>query len=356
MSLELSPGISSKSVSIGIINGVSLALRENLPIVVFVALYALAGAVVEFLLELPGIMQIEFHNYALDILVVIFTACFFAVQIVSRIFYLKRGKEGLLSIGRELGEAYFNGARVWGFFIVYISILPFLSTFTSFKEAIPKIRPFVWDEVFMKLDYYLHLRNHPWELLHPFLAQPLITRTIDVFYMMWFPILFTFIFFMGWSQNRVLRLRYFMTFGLVWALLGSLMAIVFSSAGPCYYSFVVNSTNPFVPLMDYIHSVHKDNPLWVVANQRNLWSAHLEARHFPFGGISAMPSLHLAGATLCALVGYQLKPWIGRILTIFCVVMLIGSVHLGWHYAIDGYVGVALTWLIWKATGKFFPH
>jgi hypothetical protein len=30
---------------------------------------------------------------------------------------------------------------------------------------------------------------------------------------------------------------------------------------------------------------------------------------------------------------------------------MIGSVHLGWHYALDGYVGAACALVIWFAVG-----
>jgi hypothetical protein len=35
----------------------------------------------------------------------------------------------------------------------------------------------------------------------------------------------------------------------------------------------------------------------------------------------------------------------------FAAVILVGSVHLGWHYAIDGYVAAAAAWLIWYGVG-----
>ena len=35
----------------------------------------------------------------------------------------------------------------------------------------------------------------------------------------------------------------------------------------------------------------------------------------------------------------------------FCAVVLFGSVHLGWHYAVDGYFSIAATVVIWKIVG-----
>ena len=35
----------------------------------------------------------------------------------------------------------------------------------------------------------------------------------------------------------------------------------------------------------------------------------------------------------------------------FFALILVGSVHLGWHYAIDGYLGMLGAWIIWRAVG-----
>jgi hypothetical protein len=71
----------------------------------------------------------------------------------------------------------------------------------------------------------------------------------------------------------------------------------------------------------------------------------------PFVGISAMPSVHVAVAVLFAVLGWRTAAWLGWLFTGYACVVLIGSVHLGWHYAVDGYVSAVVAPLIWALTG-----
>jgi membrane-associated phospholipid phosphatase len=82
-----------------------------------------------------------------------------------------------------------------------------------------------------------------------------------------------------------------------------------------------------------------------------LWRSYASQRELFGGGISAMPSMHVAMSVLMACGGWQLGRKPGWLLTIFAVLIWIGSVHLGWHYALDGVVALGLTLAIWKFSG-----
>lgn len=64
-----------------------------------------------------------------------------------------------------------------------------------------------------------------------------------------------------------------------------------------------------------------------------------------------MPSMHNASAALFALAFFQVNRKIGWFFTVYAAVILVGSVHLGWHYAIDGYAGIAIAALSWWLAG-----
>lgn len=71
-----------------------------------------------------------------------------------------------------------------------------------------------------------------------------------------------------------------------------------------------------------------------------------------FGGISAMPSLHVATAVLFALTAWRIHWVLGVLFWFYALVIQMGSVHLGWHYAVDGYVGATVALVIWWGVAR----
>jgi hypothetical protein len=234
----------------------------------------------------------------------------------------------------------------------------FMAAFLYDKMLIPQIVPFQWDETFARWDYLLFAGHHPWQILHPLLASPLVTIVLDVAYSSWVPIVFLF-----WAgalaSPRVpeaLRLRYWMATVASWILLGLVMATLLSSAGPCYFAeFAPGAANPYAGLEAYLAEVSAANPLASTFTKEFLWEAFTGQHSLP-GGISAMPSMHNAQAALFVAFAYSLNRRFGHVMLAYAALIFLGSIHLAWHYAIDGIVGVAGALAIWWACGLIFDR
>jgi hypothetical protein len=219
------------------------------------------------------------------------------------------------------------------------------------KPAIPLIRPFDWDASFASLDRALHFSVDPWRLLHPLLGLDAITFAINLVYCFWFLALFGLWFHFAFSgRTSVLRTQFFLAYMIAWWIGGGLLAIVFSSAGPCYYGALGLAPDPFAPLMAYLADVNTRLPIWALDAQKLLWDGYTGAIARPLG-ISAFPSMHNAMAVIFALAGAQLSRTLGRLLWFNAAIILIGSVHLGWHYAVDGYAAILIALGAWWIAG-----
>lgn len=234
--------------------------------------------------------------------------------------------------------------------LVLISI--FISGFSLFKAAIPFIHPYSLDFQISKWDMLLHGGQHPWQLLQPIIGFPLITAVINIFYHLWFFVMFAFLYWQACSMvDPRLRNQFLWSFLMIWIVLGTIGATSLSSVGPCYYGNFVAGDNPFAPLMQYLRNVSEDFPIWALHVQDLLLTDYLNRNTHTALGISAMPSLHVATSVLMALAGWRIHRVAGIALTLFAFIIMVGSVHLGWHYAIDGYVGAIGAFVIWHLAG-----
>ncbi len=239
--------------------------------------------------------------------------------------------------------------RVASALLLAVFVVPIQITFQSLKQSIGPVLGFWWDEPLSAIDKLIHF-GPAWRLVEPFMTQEFV-RTFDVLYMMWFPLLVIFTAWCCWTTRRALRERAILAWLLLWIGGGTIGAWVFSSGGPVYYSTIVGRPEPaYVELVDKLDTLEIQIAR---RNQKAVWNQSHEDTWAPFGGVSAMPSMHVGVVALYAIVAWA--RWIpaGMALWMFVLFMQAGSVVLAWHYAIDGYVGILLAWASWALAGRW---
>ena len=234
---------------------------------------------------------------------------------------------------------------------LFILIVLFLArSFSSYKSAIPQYVPFYADPWLAQFDHAL-FGTDPWRLTHA-LIGPYGTMLIDRAYALWFVIMMLYLGWFCFSRNQALQLRGLLTYALNWFLLGNLISLSLSSVGPCFYENFYHDPR-FAPLMANLTLADEEHGLLAFGAMEYLLGSYGQDRFA--AGISAMPSLHVSMAFLCFLVAWEYgRHWWAKLAGFaFFVTILIGSVHLGWHYAADGIVSVIVTGLVWWGTGRF---
>jgi hypothetical protein len=225
------------------------------------------------------------------------------------------------------------------------------SVHLGFKVNIPNFAPYSWDHFFAEIDRAMFLGQDPWVLSHAVFSGVSATLIIDTLYRIWFLVLQFCIFSIVALQCRSrLRLTFLLAYSLNWIIGGAFLAIMMPAAGPVYMERIYGDPT-FQPLMDLLHDQARFATLTALDLQEWLWDG-LTNPDVPPYGISAFPSLHVEMAATCACLGFSVNRVLGWTLAVFTGVILVGSVHLGWHYIIDGLFGILLAVLLWHISAR----
>lgn len=253
-------------------------------------------------------------------------------------------------IFERMTNRFLSGDRPGNIFHTLITLTPMMVAFTLVKNNIAIIHPFLWDKTFAHWDVLLGGGLAPWEILQPILGHPAITVILNFNYHLWFFVMFGVLIWQAFSaRSDFLRMQFLLAFCFAWFFVGSVLALVFSSAGPCFYDRLFPGHPLFAVQMAYLNSIGPDW-IWSLAVQNDLWNSYITGNG-EISGISAMPSMHVTVATLLMLFGWRKSNALGITFSVFTGMILLGSVHLAWHYAVDGFAGVALALLCWQAAG-----
>jgi phosphate starvation-inducible membrane PsiE len=232
----------------------------------------------------------------------------------------------------------------------------FQGTFTSLKNALPVWRgDFLYDRVQADIDRFLHFGIDPWRYLFAIGETDLVRTAIEWNYnVLWFALCFGGLFFATASPRaRHIRTRYIACFMLVWIVCGNLLAGLFISAGPAFYGAVTGDAARFGEQLAFLaHGAGEPNS--AASYQEYLWMLHQSGRPGFGSGISAFPSVHVGLVAMNALfVAEHSRRW-GTLAFAYVALIMASSVYLAWHYAIDGYVSVAVVAVLYFALRRVF--
>lgn len=231
-----------------------------------------------------------------------------------------------------------------------VVLIAFLPTFALLKPLIPLMNPYGWDTVFMEWDRAI-FGTDPWRLLQPALGYPVVTAAMAILYHAWFALVYpgSLVFLYARQADRVRR-QYFLSFILVWILGGIVLAALLSSVGPCFMEAILGNPH-FADQMAYLHGANGQIPIVVLNVQEMLLDNYTANGPGHGAGITAMPSMHVAMAFLFWLAIRRVSAVAAKWCFGFFIVTWVSSVHLAYHYAVDGLVSVILVAILWRGAG-----
>ena len=295
----------------------------------------------------PGMAQI------LGLMLTILVPWFLLILLVRRVVILAtidKSSAPIQDLMTSLKSLASDRDRLLGGAVNLLLASFFVGASAYLKEMITEIQPFAWDKAFADLDRALHFGVDPFRITLAAFGSSLATTALNVTYHAWFFVIYfiTFVACFARPEDRLAR-AYLIGFILTFAVGGNLLALAFSSAGPVYYERIGLGAD-FEPLMEHLRRLNEIRPVWALGVQESLWEGH--TTNGRLAGISAMPSMHVATAVLMALYASTHARWAGWVMWAFAGAIMIGSVHLGWHYAIDGYFGALIAWGAWRVSRR----
>jgi hypothetical protein len=326
-------------------------LRVHLWLLLFVSAYFLAAVVTA---DVMGRALLLPWGYLQRVLIILGILIPWGIAGYSVYLLWKfRPRRPIAFLVSELSRRFFSLERCCGAVLALTLLFFHATAFSFFKCLIPEIQPFAWDGWLASCDANIHFGSQPWEHLQQLLGFPWFTRFVDFCYVLWVIVVtFSMIWFAVGPCGSRLRMQVILTNVIAWFLLGNLAAMALSSAGPCYYHHFAGSADPFVPLMQYLAHIDDQFDTYALGIQSWLWEG-FAVRNTTLGyGISAMPSMHVGSTFLLALAAWKINRIVASMFFMYTVIIMIGSVHLGWHYAVDGYVAIAGVWMIWWSIGR----
>ena len=304
-----------------------------------VGLILIYGLVIDLIgRPLLGQLQVSLGNFAaLSFYSGVLTACAFA----------------LLCMVRPEQRTQLETRAFWLFIACLLTTLTF-PLFAAFKELVLPMRGFLWDRTFAHLGRALFGQS-PWTITHFYFGSVTGTRMLDWAYRSLLPLMFGLPLVAAvLATDARLRFRILFTWTASWILIGTVAGWIFASAGPCFYNSFIAYDPDYAELQRRLADIGRladaqGHPIASLHYESGLLLTYRAHDFAPGGGISAMPSMHVAMVTLVALAAWQCNRLLGILAACLGFAVWIATIHFGWHYFVDGPVGAAMMIALWLA-------
>jgi hypothetical protein len=237
---------------------------------------------------------------------------------------------------------------------VFVARLPllgiaivFMPFFSKMKSMIPLFNTFDWDSTFIAWDRAIFFGYDAWQVLQPVFGYPIVSAAMAGLYHVWMLLIYIgTLFFIFYPAANQMRRHYLLGFVLIWTLIGGVMATALASVGPVFMNPIMGDPT-FDAQMAYLNAANEQVPILTLHVQEMLLGWYHAGDRGLGSGITAMPSMHVSMAFLFWLAIRRVSANAGRFFFAFMALIWIGSVHLAYHYAVDGLVSVIATAFVW---------
>ncbi|MFL6733201.1 MAG: phosphatase PAP2 family protein [Sphingomicrobium sp.] len=216
-----------------------------------------------------------------------------------------------------------------GMFLAGLNMVVFMWV----KQLLNYLVPFWADPYLAAVDHLIFFAD-PWRFL-----TPLDTFGFALFYHRgWFALIIIALLRVLWSAPSDEKTALMLTYFLLWSIFGPIVHTLLPAAGPVFYAHLgygdrfasLGMTAETQKLADYVWGVYKGGVFG------------------PAAGISAMPSLHIATSAWAVIAMHRFaRRWLAVVAALSTLIFVL-SVALGWHYGVDGIVGAAGAYFIWR--------
>jgi hypothetical protein len=211
--------------------------------------------------------------------------------------------------------------------------------FVNLKQFIPAINERLYDSPLWRLDNWLHFGTDPAVVTSQLAADYGVLPWLDRAYLLFYPaqVMVPLLFLVA-KPLRPQRGRFFFAYCLLW-MLGGAMYVAWPTLGPIYYRssrFWLEQAPYATYLQDMLMRDYVQ-----FRTDPNFYTVKL------YQGVAALPSLHVGVLALFAIATSRWR-MVAAALWLLTAITFVGSLALGWHYAVDGYAGALLALLSWQ--------